>query len=228
MGMTNMSITNLWTTPVAQSQGGLSARATDSLVNLLLRRDEEKQRVPLGGAPFKEFVDSGDFYHGIHYNLFAAADALPEDEGAAIREFEALACRTFRDYLREGFGAKDADTVALSARCFGHIHRPGIRTFPHYHQASDGVLIHYLRVEDTDADREPLSLILLDPRGAPNYPWVGKMHTINPTQGTTVCHPSYLWHETNEWRGDSYRALIAVNFKVMGHGHEAHFKPTRF
>lgn len=221
-----MQVQNLWATPVAVSQGGLSEKSTKQLVDLLLRRDAQKSKVPLGASPFKEFVDSGDFYHSIHYNLFDHPDDIPERD--ALLEFEEFACRTFRNYLREGFQAPDADTVALSGRCFGHIHAPNLRTFPHYHQASDGVLVHYLKVEETSTDTEPLSLILLDPRGSPNYPWWGKMHTINPTQGTTVCHPSYLWHETNEWRGASYRALIAVNFKVIGHGHEPKFKQTRF
>jgi hypothetical protein len=223
----SVAISNLWPTPVGVKQGGLSAESTNALVKLLLNLDERKHRVPTGGAAFKDFVDSGDFYHGIHYNLFDH-DGLPDTDRRALIEFEGFACYTMREFLREGFAAPDWENVALSARCFGHIHRPGLRTFPHYHQASDLVLVHYLRVEDTPADREPLSLILLDPRGAPNYPWVGKMHTINPTRGTTVCHPSYLWHETNEWTGDSYRALIAVNFKVIGHGHETQFKPTRF
>lgn len=221
-----MRIDQLWATPVGVTRGALSPQTTSALITHLIERDTSKRKVPLAGQPFKGYVDSGDFYKEIHYNLFACPPDAPEHD--AIREFEAYACATFRQYLRDGFGVQDANTVALSARCFGHIHRPGVRTFPHYHQASDGVLIHYLKVEDTDGDRDPLSLILLDPRGAPNYPWTGKMHTVNPTQGTTVCHPSYLWHETNEWRGDSFRALIAVNFKVVGHGHETQFINTRF
>jgi len=221
-----MRIDHLWPTPVAVTQSVLPPEVTETLIAHLLARDALKTKVSLGGLPFKRYVDSGDFYNEIHYNLFACPEDAPEYD--AIRHFEKYACEAFRNYLRAGFGVENAETVELSARCFGHIHYPGIRTFPHYHQASDGVLVHYLKVEDTPNNRDPLSLILLDPRGAPNYPWTGKMHTINPTQGTTVCHPSYVWHETNEWTGESFRALIAVNFKVIGHGHETQFKPTRF
>ena len=219
-----MKIESLWPTPIGQSEGGLSETATTQLVALIRRREAEKQKVPQGAGPFKSFVDDGDFYHGIHYNLFDAPASLPER--GAIDEFEAFACRRIREYLRDGFGAKDADTVDLSARCFGHSHIPGVRTFPHYHQASDVVLVHYLNVGA--AMDAPLSLIVIDPRGAPNYPWWGKMHVITPTSGTTVCHPSFLWHETNEWSGESSRELIAVNFKVVGHGHESQFKRTRY
>lgn len=219
-----MKIESLWPTPIGQTEGGLSLSATEQLIALIRRREAEKKKVPLGADPFKSYVDDGDFYHGIHYNLFDAPPSLPERR--AIHEFEAFACARIREYLRDGFGAADSETVALSARCFGHSIGAGIRTFPHYHQASDVVLIHYLNV-GTPLDA-PLSLILLDPRGAPNYPWWGKMHVVNPTSGTTVCHPSFLWHETNEWSGGSSRELIAVNFKVVGHGHERQFKPTRF
>lgn len=219
-----MKIDNLWPTPIGQTEGGISPQATAQLAALIRRREVEKKKVPLGANPFKAFVDDGDFYHSIHYNLFDAPDDLPERE--AIREFEAFACRTVRHYLREGFGAVDADTVELSARCFGHSHIHGVRTFPHYHQASDVVLIHYLTV-GTPMDA-PLSLIMLDPRGAPNYPWWGKMHVVNPKSGTTICHPSFLWHETNEWTGESSRELIAVNFKIIGHGHERQFNKTEY
>ena len=224
--MSAMQVSNLWATPVAVSHGELSPQTVSSLIELLARRDMLKTKVGMAASPFKAYVDSGDFYNEIHYNLFAAPDEEPAK--AALIEFEEFACKTFREYLALGFGASDAATVQLSARCFGHIHRPGMRTFPHYHQASDGVLIHYLKADGARDGGEPLSLILQDPRGAPNYPWQGKMHTINPETGTTVCHPSYLWHETNEWHGDDIRALISVNFKVIGHGHENKFQVTKF
>lgn len=219
-----MKIESLWATPVASTVEHLSADSTRLLVDLLLRRDGEKKKARWGGDPFKEMTESGEFYHSIHYNLFDLPDDAPER--GAIDEFERLACRTIRRYLAEGYGARDAETVRLSARCFGHIHYPGQRTFPHYHQQSDVVLVHYLKVDA--AQESPLSLVMLDPKGAPNYPWWGKMHTINPEQGTTVCHPSYLWHETNEWSGGSFRAMIAANFKVLGHGHEEQFRVTRY
>jgi hypothetical protein len=221
-----MQVNHLWATPVSESEHHLSPETTTALISLLERRDAFKSKIDLAASPFKEYVDSGDFYNEIHYNLFASPEHEPAK--AALLEFERYACKTFREYLQQGFDAKDSDTVELSARCFGHIHRPGMRTFPHYHQASDGVLIHYLKADEQGEGGEPLSLILQDPRGAPNYPWQGKMHTINPKTGTTVCHPSYLWHETNEWTGKDIRALIAVNFKVIGHGHENKFQPTKF
>lgn len=221
-----MKIEQLWATPIGVTRFCLTPERNRVLVDHLLERDTLRTKVRSGARPFKSYVESGGFYNEIHYNLFDCPTDAPEHD--AIRAFEQMACGTFRQYLHDGFGLNDAETVALSARCFGHIHHPGIRTFPHYHQASDGVLVHYLKVDEIGQREEPLSLILLDPRGAPNFPWTGKMHTINPVEGTTVCHPSYLWHETNEWRGDSYRALLAVNFKVIGHGHERQFKPVMF
>jgi len=220
-----MNVANLWATPVATSMApGLSAQTVETLVALLLQRDADTKKVPASADAFKEFVDSGDFYHAIHYNLFEHQGRLPESD--ALNEFEAFACKQVREYLRLAFDANDSESVELSARCFGHVHSENTRTFPHYHQGSDVVLIHYLRA-DSDQGR-PLSLIMQDPRGAPNYPWWGKMHTINPVSGMTVCHPSFLWHETNEWRGTGARVLMAANFKVVGHGHEKQFKATKF
>lgn len=220
-----MKVEQLWSTPIATHEERLSQEATEQLIALMLRRDQEKKKVPLGGSPFKDYVDVGDFYHNIHYNLFSTPDEYLE--APALREFEKFACKQVREYLRLAFDAKDFADVALSARAFGHITYAGTKTFPHYHQQSDLVLIHYLKVDQV-TNESPLSLIMLDPRGAPNYPWTGKMHTINPYTGLNVIHPSYVWHETNEWKLDNYRALIAVNFKIIGHGHETQFTKTRF
>lgn len=218
-----MKVEQLWPTPIAIIEEKLSNETTFNLIDLIRLQSELKKKTNLDGTGFKNFVDVGDFYHNIHYNLF---DIDKDSEYYdAILEFEKYACRNIRNYIREGFGAKDAETVELSARCFGHSIEPNVKTFPHYHQSSDVVLIHYLNVgKSTD----PLSLVLQDPRGAPNYPWWGKMHVINPKPGTTVCHPSFLWHETTEWRGDHNRDLIAVNFKILGHGHETQFRNTRY
>lgn len=220
-----MSIDQLWATPVATYHQPLPLEVAQQLVALIVRRDAQKDKAQGGGTAFKQYVDSGRFYHSIHYNLFDLPETTPEHD--ALRVFEQHACRAIRQYLRDGFAAHDAQTVELSARCFGHVHTPGAKTFPHYHQASDLVLVHYLRLGGNNAG-EPLSLIMQDPRGAPNYPWWGKMHTINPVEGMTVCHPSFLWHETNEWHGAGNRVLIAANFKVIGHGHEKQFKTTNF
>lgn len=218
-----MKVDQLWATPIAVVEEKLSNETIFDLIALIREHNEMKKKSSLDASGFKTFVDDGDFYNNIHYNLF---DIDSNSEySKAVSEFEKYACKHIRNYLKEGFGATDSDTVELSARCFGHSIEPNVKTFPHYHQASDVVLIHYLNIGESI---EPLSLVLQDPRGAPNYPWWSKMHVINPQSGTTVCHPSFVWHETTEWKGDNNRDLIAVNFKVLGHGHERQFRNTRY
>ena len=218
-----MKIENLWPTPIGVFEEKLSEECTAYLIDLIRERENMKKRFKGEALSFKEQVDSGSFYNNSNYNLFDIAEDSVYYK--SIKEFEEFSCRKIREYIREAFGADDWETVELSGRCFGHVAYSQHRTFPHYHQSSDLVLLHYLNIEET---KTPLSLILLEPRGAPNYPWWGKMHVINPVSGTNVCHQSFVWHETNHWSGTSTRELIGVNFKVLGHGNETLFKRTSF
>lgn len=58
-------------------------------------------------------------------------------------------------------------------------------------------------------------LILQDPRPAINYPIDEKTYVIEPKSGLTVCHPSYLWHESNTFLGNGIRVAIVVNYRVL-------------
>jgi len=96
------------------------------------------------------------------------------------------------------------------------------------------VLVHYLELgqsRDEEANLTPRhgthALLLLDPRGTPNYPWWEKVESITPRQGLTVIHPAYLWHETNVWRGTTTRVCIVVNFQVIRPGYLSLHRPLR-
>jgi hypothetical protein len=226
-----MHVEQLWPTPVGRTDILLPEEVRQSLIAVLERKDASHERVRGDAEAFRSFVASKKFYHGIHYNLFAEAPEHPEHN--SLVEFERIACRTFRDYLREAFAVEDADTVRLNGRCFGHVQKPGERTFPHYHQGCDGVLIHYLDVGEATAvnrpaDSSPHALLLLDPRGSPNYPWWGKMHSIIPYRGLTILHPAYAWHETTVWQQSTRRVVIVVNFQVIGHGHASLYRELAF
>jgi hypothetical protein len=88
-------------------------------------------------------------------------------------------------------------------------------------------MIHYLDVgigRDPEAGKTKRhgthALLLLDPRGAPNFPWYEKIESIIPRQGLTVLHPGYLWHETNPWREtEGVRVAIVVNFQIAKPGY---------
>jgi hypothetical protein len=228
-----MKIEQLWPTPVGRMDIFLPDEMRRQLVEVLIRKDAEREKIAEHSPDFHRFMMSKQFFTGTHYNLFAEADELPERD--AVIAFEKIACEAFRRYLREAYDIGDADRVRLAGRCFGNVQLTGARTFPHYHQSCDGVLIHYLDVgdgRDPDANLSPRhgthALLLLDPRGSPNYPWWEKVHSIAPHRGLTLIHPAYLWHETNVWRGAGTRVCIVVNFQVVRPGYLELHREMRF
>lgn len=228
-----MNVEALWPTPVGRMDIVLPEDMRRQLIDVLIRKDAERETIADRSPEFHRFMMSKRFYAGTHYNLFTDADDLPERD--AIIGFERIACKAYRDYLKVAYGLELADQVRLSGRCFGNVQQPGARTFPHYHQTCDGVLVHYLEVGDGNDPQAGLSprhgthaLLLLDPRGAPNYPWWEKVHSISPHQGLTVIHPAYVWHETNVWRGATTRVCIVVNFQVVSPGYAELHREMRF
>ena len=227
-----MQVRNLWPTPLACESIQLPEVMRAQLIDVLLRKDAERQAAIEADPDFHRFMTSKKFYASTHYNLFAEAEAHPERE--AILAFEQFACVKFRQFLETAYGIDKDQGVELAGRCFGNVQLPGARTFPHYHQSCDGVLIHYLDLgegRDPEANFTPRhgthALLLLDPRGTPNYPWWEKVESITPTLGLTVIHPAYLWHETNVWRGTGIRVCIVVNFQVIRPGYLSLHQPLR-
>jgi len=219
-----MEIRYLWPTPVAQKMVFLDEPVRRDLISVLLRKDVERHKIGITSPEFEAFMTSKRFYASSHYNLFAEADTHPEH--AAIKTFERLAYDLFRDYLHRAFDIGNEQTVEVAGRCFGNVQASGDRTFPHYHQSCDAVLVHYLDVGDgepeppsTTARRGTHALLLLDPRGAPNFPWWEKVSSITPHRGLTIIHPAHVWHETNVWRGEGSRVCIVVNFQVLKPGY---------
>lgn len=203
-----------------------------ALINVLLRKEEDRHKIAENSPEFHRFMMSKGFYATTHYNLFDEADQHPERD--AIIEFERIACQAYREYLRDAYQIEEWDKVRLSGRAFGNVQVPGARTFPHYHQSVDGELIHYLEIDENDPDRDlsprhgSHALLLLDPRGTPNYPYWEKVHSIPPQVGMTVLHPAYVWHETNPYRGTGIRVAMVVNFQVVSHGYVELHKQMRF
>jgi len=227
-----MEIRNLWPTPVATEHIALPEAMRQGLITVLVRRESESQETLEADPDFHRFMTSKKFYASTHYNLFAEADRHPESK--AILAFEQVACNRFRHYLDAAYGMGADQDVELSGRCFGNVQQPGARTFPHYHQSSDGVMVHYLDVgdgRDPDAHRSKRhgthALLLLDPRGTPNFPWWEKIDSITPRQGLTVIHPANVWHETNVWRGTGTRVCIVVNFQIIKPGYQSLHQPLR-
>lgn len=228
-----MKIDRLWATPIAEFQVPMPEEMRRALVAVLLRKEKESHRAAAAAPEFERLRREKKLQATTHYNLFTEADRHPERED--IVEFERLACGLFRNYLREAYSIEQANELKLGGRCFGNVQLPGARTFPHYHHGVDGELVHYLQIEDGPDPQAHISdrhgshaLLLMDPRGTPSFPYWEKVHSIFPRQGLTVIHPSYVWHETNVWRGEHPRVCIVVNFQVLSHGNAALHEPLRF
>ncbi len=228
-----MTIRHLWTTPVMEEDTPLPEKIRQDLIAAVRRRESARDEVAEKSPGFHEFMKSKKAYAVTPYNLFSDIDQFPE-ERESILAFEQFACKMYRRYLREALAVEQADEVKLVGRCFGNVQEPGARTYPHYHQAMDGVLIHYLQIDQRDQEAGQTirhgshALLLQDPRPAPNYPYWQKLEVIQPYQNLSVIHPAYLWHETNVYRGQGQRICIVVNFQVASHCYVELHAPMRF
>lgn len=66
----------------------------------------------------------------------------------------------------------------------------------------------------TDAHESQGNLILQDPRPSVSFPYNNKAISFTPKVGSTIFHPAYVWHESNEFKEDGLRIAVIVNFRV--------------
>lgn len=235
-------IEQLWSTPFLESDTQLPPKMCTDLCNVLKQKEIAMSELKEKEPQFYSMAESKGFYATTHYNLFSDKD-LEEfpNEKQSILDFEQIACQQIRYYIRKGWGVQQADDMVIEGRCFGNVQESGARTYPHYHQDTDGVLVHYLQIGDAEIDlaeqlqhgnekspRHGMHQVLFqDPRPSVNYPYWEKVYAVTPRVGLTLIHPNYLWHETNQWLGKGTRICIVVNFRIMSHGYNELSKPFR-
>jgi len=221
-------------TPFLESDTELPSKIRQDLIQVLEKKETALSALKESDPEFYGMAEAKGFYATTHYNLFENPSEYPFAE-QSILEFEQIACQMIRYYIRKGWGVRQASELRLEGRCFGNVQIPGARTYPHYHQSVDGVLVHYLSIGDGDfmkgAETSPRhgthKVLFMDPRPAINYPYWEKVHAVTPRVGLTLIHPNYLWHETNPWLGQGTRVCIVVNFRVMSHGYNELSQPLR-
>ena len=156
-----MQLRHLWPTPIAQDMLVLPEDMRIGLINVLLRKEADREKIRDTSPDFHRFMTSKKFYASTHYNLFAEAGDHPERD--AILAFQNMALGLLRNYLKDAYQIPEEQTVEVSGRCFGNVQSSGARTFPHYHQACDVVMIHYLDVgHGADADVREFSIHIAD------------------------------------------------------------------
>ena len=158
-------------------------------------------------------------------NLF-----LPEHEMQAPPvwfEFKKWVDKTYRTYLQEAHGVRNASELDVLARCIPVCYQKGMRAQPHYHHTGDHVLCLYLDCgrersppEDRDWTVGDGELLLQDPRPMAGFPFWEKVRYIETNPGLVVLHPSRIWHETNPFNAPSgERVLLVVTFRVASHNY---------
>ena len=239
-----LEIEHCWTTPIGKIHIYLPDEIRQTLIMILTKQ------VNYTTSESYDQINKVIDVMPLIYNLFDYSEKnqtenykvsldLNEDEIKCLKEFEKISSKIIRTYINKAWDF-DED-VEIKVRCFGNVQKTGARTYPHYHQDINGVLVHYLKMGDEDkdlaeqlyVDREKSprhgthTVIFQDPRPAISYPYWEKIHAIVPRIGLTIIHPNYLWHETNPWLGKGTRVCIVVNFRIVSHGYNELLKPLK-
>ena len=122
-----MQLRHLWPTPIAQDMLVLPEDMRIGLINVLLRKEADREKIRDTSPDFHRFMTSKKFYASTHYNLFAEADDHPERD--AILAFQNMAVGLLRSYLKQAYQISEEETVEVSGRCFGNVQSSGARTF---------------------------------------------------------------------------------------------------
>jgi len=213
-------IEHLWSTPVLHEASPFTADQLNELKTFTKERFKNHKANPpehaMPDVPVKLRTQ---------LNLF-----LSEHERQAPPvwiEFKGWVDRTYRAYLQEAHGVRNASELDVLARCIPVCYQKGMRAQPHYHHTGDHVLCLYLDCgrersppEDRDWTVGDGELLLQDPRPMAGFPFWEKVRYIETTPGLVVLHPSRIWHETNPFNSPSgERVLLVVTFRVASHNY---------
>jgi hypothetical protein len=226
--MLDVQIEHAWPVIIGNQQIDLPKEMRTTLIEIIKKQDHVFTEDTYNE---KITITESELFERKIYNLFDYPKYSDENEIKQVKGFEQIMSKVIRDYVHQAWGAnKDCD---IKIRGFGNVQRTfGRRTAPHYHHGWDGVLAHYLTageefeletsipVMDTEHSGD---LLLLDPR--PNN-YVPDKNTrtdiihITPSNGLTVIHPGYVWHETHTHTKAGIRVLVAISFNIITKNHD--------
>jgi hypothetical protein len=136
-----------------------------------------------------------------------------------IQKFKAMVKNRLYQMLHaEGF--IDPDSLEIQVNAFPRRFIKGMRARPHTHRGIDYTSVYYLDLEVTDegkntCDNDDGRLLLIDPIAQRSR---GLNHNmliqLIPKPRLFIMHPSYVFHESEMYKGDKDRILIVVNAKV--------------
>jgi len=213
-------IEHLWSTPVLHEASPFAADQINELKTFTTERFKTHK-----AHPTRHAMPDVPVKLRTQLNLF-----LPDHEMQAPPvwfEFKKWVDMTYRAYLQEAHGVRNASELDVLARCIPVCYQKGMRAQPHYHHTGDHVLCLYL---DCGRERSPPEnrdwtvgdgeLLLQDPRPMAGFPFWEKVRYIETNPGLVVLHPSRIWHETNPFNSPSgERVLLVVTFRVASHNY---------
>ena len=209
----------LWPTPVLKDTAPWTPSEMDELRRYTVERFHDHQtNPPMHGLP------DVDVRLRVQLNLFHAHH---EAHAPAVwHPWKLWVESTYRNYLLEAHGVRNAQDLKIEARCIPVHYQPRMRAQPHYHHTCDHVLCLYL---DCGQGRSPPDqrswtvgdgeLILQDPRPMAGFPFWEKVRYIETFPGLVVLHPSRVWHETNPFNAQGARTLLVVTLRVASHNY---------
>tara|TARA_B110000495_G_C22913740_1_gene533664 strand:- start:54 stop:854 length:801 start_codon:yes stop_codon:yes gene_type:complete len=113
----------------------------------------------------KNFTNNGDQhsdkkqdqYSSLHfYNMLCDVDKYEE-----IAKFKEYITEVIRYYCADAWSISDVEDIDIQAKSFGNLQLYGERTYPHYHNSFDGVMVTYLTVGDEfDVDLNSNTLLV--------------------------------------------------------------------
>lgn len=209
-----MNYQQLWTTPIGTVDIDLEKPMREALISCVT------------SEPNTDLFNYTKYARTSHVEIFKA-----------VYRFEIIMSKIIREFVKEAWQLPENIPMLIHGlACIQRTHMP--RVYPHFHDTSDGTLVHYLTIgneyfeRDTESPYEPIDndysgdLILMDPRPNVNYPYNNKARTFKPKIGTTIIHPGYVWHETNPHTRAGLRVSLVINFNISPDTPSSTLNPT--
>jgi hypothetical protein len=194
-------IEQLWTVNIWNEIAPIDDKAHDELHRIALNHVDKFNGVPEIFGYTKQIP-----------NLF-------EEEEVVIQSFKSL-IRDRMNVMLSYEGFIDPENVELEVTAFPRRFFKGDRAKPHTHRSVDYVAVYYLDLDVEDngdtSDHDDGRFILIDPISQRSR---GLNHSmckqLQPQRKSLIIHPSYLFHETEMYKGDKPRDMIVMNIRVL-------------
>tara|TARA_B100000470_G_scaffold16549_1_gene11307 strand:+ start:609 stop:1472 length:864 start_codon:yes stop_codon:yes gene_type:complete len=236
-----MKITNYWPTPISESVINLSEECRKALIRVVCKYGENIFVYSDDHAEaqyIKEF--EGIAQQVISAYLTEAYNIPKEDHHISARAFgnhQIYGGRTYPHYhngydgimahyltvgeefkLNDNYDVLPLDEAEKIYKKPSSVERQGYYAIQGNTKFRETSKVHAVNEGENYMEKFPLSgsgqFIICDPRTGVSDVFSKKAIAFKPKVGTTLIHPGYLWHETNQFTGNGLRAIIVTMFNI--------------